>query len=298
MDNYEVFLVGRYFCDLVFTGLPEFPRLGHEVYSQEFHMVPGGVYTPALAFHRLGVKTAWPCQFGSDPFSQFVKVQAVSEGLDTAFFEDHSDPSLHITAAFSFKKERAFLSYTDPLPEYTYRSLIITTHPKWIYITHLVLGDELDGLVNAACAVGAKVYMDCQAHDHSLQDPQVIDALGKVGIFSPNADEAARLTGKDDLKAALDELSRFTQVTIIKDGSAGCYLQDKDHTINEDGIGMQVVDTTGAGDNFNCGFLYGQLRSYSLRESLRIANICGGLSTQGAGGSAASPFEESVRSLL
>ncbi|MDO9545823.1 MAG: hypothetical protein Q7J07_03620 [Pelolinea sp.] len=58
LDNCDVFLVGRYFCDLIFTDLPEFPRLGHEVYSREFHLVPGGVYTPAAALQRLGIKTA------------------------------------------------------------------------------------------------------------------------------------------------------------------------------------------------------------------------------------------------
>lgn len=290
-EHYEVFLVGRYFCDLVFTGLPEFPRLGHEVYSREFHLVPGGVYTPAVALHRLGVKTAWQCQFGSDPFSRFVKEQAIIEGVDSTFFKDSSDPSFHITAAFSFKNERSFLSYTDPLPEYAYASLIADTRPKWVYITHLVLGRELDGLVDAARSVGAQVYMDCQAHDFSLHDPQVKDALGKVDIFSPNAQEARKLTGKDDLSDALVELLRFTPTVIIKDGSSGSHLQNEGQTLHEQGIPVDVVDTTGAGDNFNCGFLFGQVRGYSLQQSLRIANICGGLSTQGFGGTEMSPTE-------
>ena len=55
------------------------------------------------------------------------------------------------------------------------------------------------------------------------------------------------------------------------------------------GIHVQVVDTTGAGDNFNCGFLCGQVRGFSLADSLRMGNICGGLSTQGYGGTTTSP---------
>jgi len=59
-----------------------------------------------------------------------------------------------------------------------------------------------------------------------------------------------------------------------------------------------VVDTTGAGDNFNCGFLYGQVRGYSACRSLGIANICGGLSTKGYGGSASSPTETAVIEMM
>jgi len=289
--DYEVFLVGRYFCDLVFTDLPEFPRLGHEVYSGAFNLVPGGVYTPAVALHRLGIKVVWPCQFGLDPFSRFVKERALNEGVDSTFFEDVSQPSLHITAAFSFKEERAFLSYMDPLPGYSYGQLIRKTRPKWVFIGHLVLGSELDGLVNAARSIGAKIYMDCQAHDHSLNDPAIKDALRKVDVFSPNADEARKLTGKKELKDVLKDLSNYVSTVIIKDGNSGCYYQDIKETIHMKGIKVDVVDTTGAGDNFNCGFLYGQVREYPVRKSLRIANICGGLSTGGYGGSASSPTE-------
>ena len=294
MPNYEVFLVGRYFCDLVFTDLPEFPRLGHEVYSGGFNLVPGGVYTPAVALQRLGVRVAWPCQFGSDPFSQYVKEQAINEGVDSTFFEDINDPSLRITAAFSFENERAFLSYTDPLPKYSYGQLIRDLRPKWVYITHLVLGGELDGLVSAARSIGAKIYMDCQAHAHSLNDPNIQGALQKVDVFSPNADEARKLTGKKELNEALKELSSYAQAVIIKDGSSGCHYQDANETNHEVGITVDVVDTTGAGDNFNCGFLFGQVRGFNVQKSLRIANICGGLSTEGYGGTAASPTEEVI----
>ena len=298
MPNFEVFLVGRYFCDLVFTDLPEFPRLGHEVYSSAFNLVPGGVYTPAVALYRLGIKVAWPCQFGSDPFSQYVKKQAINEGVDSTFFEDVSNPSLRITAAFSFENERAFLSYTDPLPKYSYGQLIRVLRPKWVYITHLVLEDELMDLVSAARSTGAKIYMDCQAHDHSLNDPTIKDALRKVDVFSPNADEAYELTGKKDIKDVLKELSSYVPAVIIKDGSSGCHYKDSHEIIHEQGIKADVADTTGAGDNFNCGFLYGQARGYSVRRSLRIANICGGLSTKGYGGSASSPTETAVIEMM
>ena len=218
--------------------------------------------------------------------------------MDSTFFEDVSHPSLHITAAFSFKEERAFLSYMDPILGYSYGQLIRKTRPKWVFIGHLVLGGELDGLVNAARSIGAKIYMDCQAHDHSLNDPAIKDALRKVDMFSPNAEEARKLTGKHKLTDALKELYSYAAAVIIKDGKNGCHYQDSHETIYQKGIKVVVVDTTGAGDNFNCGFLFGQIRGYSVRKLLRIANIRGGLSTGGCGGTASSPTEAAISKML
>jgi Sugar kinases, ribokinase family len=134
--RFDVLLDGGYFSDLVFTGLPEFPRLGHEIYSREFDLVPGGAYNTAIAMHRLRLKVAWPCCFGSDPFSQFVRGSAVREGLDASFFEKSMQPSLRITVAFSFDHERAFLSYSDPVQPLPLLKLLKKLRPGWLCVTH------------------------------------------------------------------------------------------------------------------------------------------------------------------
>lgn len=283
--DFDVLLTGRYFCDLVFTHLPEFPLLGHEVYSREFHLVPGGVFTPAVTLTRLGLRTAWPCEFGSDPFSQFVKDEALKAGVDDTFFSESDAPSLRITVAFSFGEERAFLSYIDPLPEITYAELIRQTRPKWVYITHLMVGEAQQAIVQAARETGASVYMDCQAHHTSLDEAATRESIGNVDFFSPNRNEALALTGEKSIEAALNKLSELVGVVIIKDGADGCLCHHEGQVIKVPGIEVEVVDTTGAGDNFNCGFIYGQVNGHTLEESLRIGNICGGLSVSAFGGS-------------
>lgn len=283
-EEWDVLLVGRYFCDLVFTGLPELPRLGHEVYSKEFHLVPGGVYTPAVTLTNLGVRVIWPSFFGSDPFSQFVKNRALEEEVDGAFFSDLSEPSLRITVAFSFSGERAFLSYMDPGPRLPYLELIEKHRPKWLYITHLMTGKELNDLVRAARASETKIYMDCQATDFTIDDKDLVDAIKSVDYFSPNLEEAKRLAKVKDLESVLEILGEYPKSLIIKLGKEGCIYQSGNKTISSKAIPADVVDTTGAGDNFNCGFLFGQINGYSLEQSLQSGNICGGLSVQSHGG--------------
>ena len=227
-SDVDVLVVGRYFCDLVFSDLPELPRLGYEVYSREFHLIPGGAYNAAAALHRLGVPCAWPCRFGSDPFSQFVKASALREGMNPDFFTDLDHPSLHLTAAFTFQEERAFLSYSDPLPPYALSELIMAIKPRWIYFTHLVLGEELQQMVAAARNVGAKIFMDCQAHAHTIDELPVQAALRSGDVFSPNRAEAERLTGVTEMTLMLQTLAAFTPMIVIKDGKDGSHLQNED----------------------------------------------------------------------
>ena len=90
--DYDVLLLGGYFCDLIFTGLPEMPRLGAEVYGSAFDMVPGAAYTTALALRRLELRAGWACDFGDDFFSQFVLDTARRAGLDSSLFRMHAGP--------------------------------------------------------------------------------------------------------------------------------------------------------------------------------------------------------------
>lgn len=296
--QFDIYLVGRYFSDLIFTDLPEMPRLGHEVYARTMRIVPGGVATPAIALTRLGLRVAWPCVFGSDVFSQQIKELVLNEEVDTTFFSDSQNPILRISVAFSFEEERAFLSYIDNVPELDHAAFLQQSKPRWLYITNLHTKSQLQNIAKAAREVGSKILMDCQAHQQQISNPQVFESLQLVDVFTLNQEEARILTGSDDLHQALEALSQFTQTVIIKRGSEGCICQQDGRITTMPAMPARVVDTTGAGDNFNCGFLFGQLNAYPLEKSLLAAIICGSLSVQGYGGASTSPrLEELLQSL-
>ena len=295
---FDVLLDGGYFNDLVFTGLPELPRLGHEVFSKDFHLLPGGAYNSAVAMRRLGLQVAWPCHFGSDPFSQFVKEHATAEKIDPSFFTQMDQSALHLTVAFSFDEERAFLSYSDEYPEEPLADLLGALKPAWFLVSHLAHGEQYESLFKHAHALGTKIYMDCQAHNQSLSDQQISRALSMIDVFSPNAEEAKRLTGREHVEDALADLAELVPLVIIKLGKEGCICRSKDQELRIPSMQVEVADTTGAGDNFDSGFLCGQIRGFSLTDSLRIANICGALSTKGYGGTTTSPTYNQVKRFL
>src|SRR5205085_6102624 len=102
-----------------------------------------------------------------------------------------------------------------------------------------------------------------------------------------NASEALQLTGAATVEAALAQLAELTPLAIVKRGAQGAIAQAGQHMGRAPAIGVDVFDTTGAGDCFNAGFLYGHLRGLPLEDCLRCGNICGGLSTTARGGAAA-----------
>jgi sugar/nucleoside kinase (ribokinase family) len=89
-------------------------------------------------------------------------------------------------------------------------------------------------------------------------------------------------------------LAGLSPLVVIKLGKEGAIAQQGERIVRVPGITANAVDTTGAGDNFDCGFVYAQINGYSLEDSLRCGNICGGLSTEAYGGITAAPREELV----
>ena len=105
--RYDVLVVGRsLFCDVIFTGLPELPALGREVYARNLTITAGGALSTAVALKRLGLEPGLVAELGDDPFSHFIVHQIESEGVDTTFLVQHPGPLPVITVAFSVEEDR------------------------------------------------------------------------------------------------------------------------------------------------------------------------------------------------
>ncbi len=296
--NYDVLLVGDYFCDLIFTGLPTMPSLGSEVYGTGFDMMPGGSFITALALHRLGLRAGWACDFGNDIFSRFVLESVRLHGLDDSLFHLHDRPIRNISVSMSFPQDRAFVSYADKRERLPLIPLIEKHQPRCLLFPGLCFGKAQAQWATATHGYGGLVYMDCQHTDETLDTPGLAEMLRGVDIFAPNATEALHLTGAATVEAAVARLAELTPLVVIKLGADGVMAQAGARVIHVPGISVEALETTGAGDCFNAGFLYGYLRGEPLETCLRCGNICGGLSTTARGGATAAPTAIEVEEWL
>lgn len=291
MTTYDVLVPGDYFCDVVFCGVPRMPTLGTEIYTDSLTVTVGGALNTVFAMQRLGLKVGWIARLGTDVFSRIVLEHVEREGIDTSLIEWLDRPFQRVTVSLSFPEDRSFISYVDPEPGILdlVRAVVDRVSFRHLHLAGLTTSPTALALFDTAHARGARVSMDCQEHSTSLSEPKVIEALRRVDLFMPNATEATRLTGTQTVFDAGIQLKGATEAVVIKDGALGAAYWQKDRFCQSPALSVTPVDTTGAGDVFNAGFLTAWLEGADPLDCLRLGNVCGGLSTLGHGGAVSAP---------
>ncbi|PJF28414.1 MAG: hypothetical protein CUN53_00400, partial [Phototrophicales bacterium] len=245
----------------------------------------------------------WAGTFGSDEYSGFVRELALQEDIDLRLARVLDRPYRQITTSMPLHSERAFVTYSDPAPEdrYDYWRQIAETAPY----RHLHLGGVMPPhliipILAAAQKRGATTSMDCQ------DVPELVTAcdwkrlLEVVTIFMPNAREALMVTRRATIESALRLLMDWVEVAVIKDSANGAWISHDGEILHVPGIDAgPVIDTTGAGDCFNAGFLYAWVvEKQPLEVCGLFGNICGGLSVTGVGGATNAPTRSQLQSWL
>lgn len=289
MDRrFDVLLQGHPFCDLTFTFADRetLPILGQEVYAGNFALNPGGIFNVSAALTRLELAVGMVTQLGTDIFSRFIAECMEKHGIarDLTSWVDASLPV--VTAGISFPHDRLFISYgppTDgipPAPHIT-ADLLDRYQPRAVF-THGEIGLEI---CRAARERGILVYLDSNWNPEFLHSTRLREMLSEIDVFSPNLAEAREMTGAEEAEDALEILRTWCECVAIKCGPEGALASSGGQIFRAPAIGVQAIETTGAGDNFNAGLIYGLLQGMSFARALECANIAGGLSTLVIGGS-------------
>jgi sugar/nucleoside kinase (ribokinase family) len=287
-SRFDVLLQGHPFCDLTFTFADRetLPVLGQEVYAGNFALNPGGIFNISAALTRLGLAVGMVTQLGNDIFSRFIGERMEEHGISRELTDWVDAPLPVVTAGISFPHDRMFISYGPPTdgipiaPRIT-EEVLDRYRPRVVF-THGEIGIDI---CRAAQARNTLVYLDSNWNPEFLRSTRLRDLLAEVDVFSPNLAEALEITGVDEAEAALELLSAWCKCVAIKCGPKGALASSHGRAHRVPAIDVQAIETTGAGDNFNAGLIYGLLHSYSFERSLEYATITGGLSTLVIGGS-------------
>ncbi len=302
-QKYDVLVLGDYFYDLIYSGLPEFPSLGRECYCKGVTSTGGAMFITAAALRRLGANVGWVCNFGSDEYSRFIRELSIKEGIDLAWARNLSVPFRRITSAMPYDGERAFVTFVDPdPPDYFqyWKQAIETADYKHVHLGGLMPPEQIMPLFKIARQRGATISTDCADVPDLCAVCDWPEFLATVDIFMPNAREARMVTKLDDMQDVLCKLKQWVEVVVVKDGARGAWIATKDGIMLVPGINAgEVIDTTGAGDCFNAGFLYGHVvEGCTCETCARYGNICGGLSVTGVGGATTAPSYAVLRDWL
>lgn len=293
-SSYDIITLGDYFYDLIYCGLTEFPELGREIVSEDVVTTGGAMYITAVSMHRLGVRVGWPAYFGNDYYSESVAGFAEQEGLDLTLAIRVSHPYRRVTTAIPLNGERAFVTYTDPEAEQLHEhwlAMMKSCEFKHVHLGGIRALDQLGVLIDYAHSVGATVSADCQDGPHLQDARKCREQIAKLDIFMPNKREALIVAEHKTITESIMRLAEIVPIVVIKDGAGGAWIAYNGAIEHVPAINAgDVVDTTGAGDCFNAGFLYGYIvEKAPPQRCLQYGNICGGLSVTAQGGATAAP---------
>lgn len=279
----DVLTIGenRVFCDIVFTGLPKIPRVGEEIFAKNLDIRAGGAFFTPAGLARLGMRSFLSTVLGDDPLSVLVFKSIKEEGIDTSFIRIKSGIGVPVTVSISLQ-DRALVSYRPSLQEYD-ENLHKKLKVRHVHLPGYGTNDPIDLLFNFK-KLGATISIDACYQPKVTFRSKIFKKLATLcDIFFCNQVEACILTGKNSYIEALKDLKKYFPEVVIKLGKNGAVYTGKDGLIKHEGFKAKVVDTTGAGELFISGYLYGYLNGYSALECLRIANYCGARAVEGTG---------------
>jgi len=287
--RHSVLCLGRTYCDLVFTGLSGLPVLGRELFADNVVVVPGGgAFITAAHLVNQGRSAALVTRLGTDPLSTGLEGALSDSGVDLAFVERSADAGPQLTVAIVQPGDRAFLSRRagHGWPA-TLQAALHAPGVRHLHIAEYATLAEIPDLVAQAKNRGLTVSLDPSWDETLIHDPSFLRNCRGVDLFMPNADEASAIARTSNAQEALDVLSSHFPWVVMKRGADGAILAKASERCSLAAPQVNVVDTTGAGDAFNAGFLHRWLKGEDGRSCLRAAIEAGSLSVQAAGGATA-----------
>jgi sugar/nucleoside kinase (ribokinase family) len=211
-----------------------------------------------------------------------------------------------MTISLTYPEDRALITYMGSIPLLQLEDIdiAILRHYDHLHISSYFLLQRLKPglpeLFHQAHQAGLTVSLDTGYDpEETWGGDALLALLESVDAFLPNEEEACAIAGVDDTEAALCTLAARAKLVVAKCGADGAmYLRDGE-VVRAPGFRVDVVDTTGAGDSFNAGFIHARVvQGLPLAEAVRFANACGALSATGVGGTAAQPTLEQASSFL
>ena len=241
---------------------------------------------------RLGLKVAMVGVIGEDVFGDFMAAELTRRGVDVSHAVRSRTVSTGYSVILNHKNRRSILTVmgainalkvTD-IPE----ALIRSTRHLHIasYFLQTNLQPHLQELFKKARRAGASTSLDTN-WDPAEKWQGVQDLLGETTLFFPNENEAQSIAKTKDTEAAARSLAAAGPIVALKRGGEGAIVCTGKETFSVPPLKVAVADTVGAGDSFDAGFVYGFLQGWSHEQSLRLAAVCGSLSTRKHGGTEA-----------
>jgi sugar/nucleoside kinase (ribokinase family) len=299
---FDILVAGEINPDLVLAGnvLPEFGQVEKLVEDATLTIGSSSAIF-ACGAARLGLKVAFIGVCGEDVFGRFMSDEMQKRGVDISSVIIRPGGHTGLSVILNQGSDRAILTHPGLIGALQVSDIpdSLLKKARHIHVASYFLQTDLQaGLPNLfqrARSFGLTTSLDTN-YDPSGRWTGFDELISSTDVFLPNQTEALSITHEEDIGSASRELAQRAGLVAIKLGAEGALACWQDRIERSGSISVNVVDTVGAGDSFDAGFLYGYLQGWPVKKSLRLACVCGTLSTRKAGGTNGQPtLEEALK---
>ncbi|MFC5580468.1 carbohydrate kinase family protein [Rhodanobacter terrae] len=301
----RILVIGEINVDLVFKNCQALPSPGREVLAEDFIMAPGSSsMICAMGLARLGDPVAFHGKLGADSWGGYCLDALHAAGIDIASVRPDAALRTGATVSLSTPQDRALVTFPgaiDALRADEVSDALLAgadhLHVSSYYLQR-TLRPDCRQLFARARGAGLTTSLDPGFDPQQAWAVDLLDTLTEVDLFLPNELELAAITGRDEVLAGLRALDNGHTQTVVKRGQLGCASLERGHLLQVPAFAVDPIDSTGAGDSFDAGFLHAWLHGLPLFDCLRWGSACGSLSTRSIGGTAGQASASEVQTLL
>lgn len=292
---FDILVAGEINPDLILTGdvEPEFGQVEKIVDSARLAIGSSSAIF-ACGAARLGLKVAFIGVCGDDVFGHFMLDEMQKRNVDTSNVIVRPDGSTGLSVILNRLSDRAILTHLGLISALQASDIsdVLLKQARHLHVSSYFLQTNLQFnlpvIFTRAHSLGLTTSLDTN-YDPGEKWIGLDDLLSKTDVFLPNKTEALSITHARDIESASKQLAQKANLVVVKLGADGALACQNDSITKSNSIPVKVVDSVGAGDSFDAGFIFGYLDKWSLNRSLCLACVCGALSMEKSGGTDGQP---------
>lgn len=276
---YDIITIGSATVDVLVESKNEIKKdrghydvayhLGEKILIKNIHFTTGGGGTnTAVAFSRLGLKTGFIGCVGNDANGEMILRELYDEGVE--FLGKVKEGNSGYSVILPTRKDRTILAYKGVNNELEVNDAPRLIETRWIYLSSM-LGRSWKSavkIVNSAKKNGVKIAFNASMYLAKQGLGKLGELLKIVDAFILNKEEASVLTKERKIDKMLKKLAEYSNIVVITDGKNPVYAISEGKIYGRKYALIKVVDSTGAGDAFASGFVYGIMDGRDIKTCL------------------------------
>ena len=294
MPSFDITIAGELNLDLILYGLPEQLVPERELIADRMMLTLGS--SSGIVAHNvatLGSRVGFQSRIGDEHFGQIALERLKQGGVDVSRVRRGSSSTTGLTVILHHEQWRNILTYMGTIAELSWDDLDLDYladsrhfHLSSYYL-HRALRPRIGELFQFLKSKGLTISLDTNDDPEDKWEGGLDSVLKYVDVLLPNEREACKIAGTDNFESAIQKLAQLVPLVAVKLGPKGAMAQRGSERFMQPPVKVTAVDTVGAGDSFDAGFLHEYVRGSDVNVCLASGNRAGALSVTRPGGTEA-----------